>query len=109
MDVNGTPSTNEGGKFISQIEVETDQEPTQLADRLSELAMLRQQGTTAKSTGWGGDYPIQADFVENTNNVVTAARLTAHEEAAIGKGRQGTASTDERASSMTPAARVMIR
>ena len=53
--VNGTPSTNEGGDFISQIEVETDQEPTQLADRHSELAMIRQQGTTAKSTDWGGD------------------------------------------------------
>ena len=37
----------------------------------------------------------QADFVENTNNAVTAARVAAHEEAAIGKHRQGTASTDE--------------
>ena len=93
--VNGTPSTDEGGDFISQIEVETDQEPTQLADRHSELAILLQQGTTAKSTDWGGDYPIQADFMENTNNAVTAARVAAHEEAAIGKQRQGTASTDE--------------
>ena len=58
--VNGTPSTNEGGDFISQIEVETNHEPTQLADRHSELSILRQQGTTAKSTDWGGDYPIQA-------------------------------------------------
>ena len=48
--VNGTPSKNEGGGFISQIEVETDHEPTQLADRHSELAILRQQGTIAKST-----------------------------------------------------------
>ncbi|CAM9364144.1 unnamed protein product [Ascophyllum nodosum] len=93
--VNGTPSTDEGGDFISHIEVETDQEPTQLADRHSELAILRQQGTTAKSTDWGGDCPIQADFVENTNNAVTATRVAAHEEAAIGKHRQGTASTDE--------------
>ena len=93
--VNGTPSTNEGGDFISHIEVETDQEPTQLADRHSELAILRLQGTTAKSTDWGGDCPIQADFVENTNNAVTATRVAAHEEAAIGKHRHGTASTDE--------------
>ncbi|CAN0474376.1 unnamed protein product [Ascophyllum nodosum] len=93
--VNGTPSTDEGGDFISHIEVETDQEPTQLADRHSELAILWQQGTTAKSTDWGGDCPIQADFVENTNNAVTATRVAAHEEAAIGKHRQGTASTDE--------------
>ena len=64
--VNGTPSTDEGRDFISQIEVETDQEPTQLADRHSELAILRQQETTAKSTDWGGDSPIQPDFVENT-------------------------------------------
>ena len=42
-----------------------------------------------------GDYPIQADFVENTNKAVTAARVAVHEEAAIGKHRQGTASTDE--------------
>ncbi|CAN0285595.1 unnamed protein product, partial [Ascophyllum nodosum] len=92
---NGTPSTNEGGNFISQIEAETDHEPTQLADRHSELAILRQQGTTAKNTDWGGDYPIQVDFVENTNNAFTAARVAAHEEAAIGKHRQGTASTDD--------------
>ena len=69
--VNGTSSTDAGGDFISQIEVETDQKPTQLADHHSELAILRQQGTTAKSTDWGADYPIQADFVENTNNAVT--------------------------------------
>ena len=48
--VNGTPSTDGGGDFISRIEVETDHEPTQLADRHSELAILRQQGTTAKNT-----------------------------------------------------------
>ena len=94
--VNGAPSTNEGGDFISQIEVETDLEPTQLADHHSELAILRQQGTTiAKNTDWGGDYPIQADFVESRNNAVTAARVATYEEAAIGKHRQGTASTDE--------------
>ena len=40
--VTGTSSTDEGGDFISQIENETDQEPTQLADRHSELAVLRQ-------------------------------------------------------------------
>ena len=50
--------------------------------------------TTAKSTDWGGDYPIHADFAENTN-AVTATRVAAHEEAAIGKQRQETASTDE--------------
>ena len=94
--VNGPPSTNEGGDFISQTEVETDHEPTQLADRHSELAILRQQGgTTAKNTDWGGDFPIQADFVESMNNAVTAARVAAHEGAAIGKHRQGAASTDE--------------
>ena len=93
--VNGTPSTDEGRYFISQIEVETDQEPTQLADRHSELAILRLQGTTAKSTDWGGDCPIQADFVENTKNAVTATRVAAHEEAAFGEHRQGMTSTDE--------------
>ena len=93
--VNGTPSTDEWGHYIFQIEVETDHEPTQLADRHSELAILRRQSTTAKITDWVGDYPIQADFAENTNNAVTAARVAAREEAVIGKHRQGTASTDE--------------
>ena len=92
--VNGTPSTDEGGDFISQIEIETDHEPLQLADRHSELAILRQQGTTTKNTDWGGDYPIQADFVGNTN-AVTATQVAAHEEAAIGKHRQETSSIDE--------------
>ena len=93
--VDDTPSTNEEGDFISQIEVETDHEPTQLADRHSELAILWQQGITAKITDWGRDYPIQADFVESTDNPVTTARVIGHKEAAIGKHRQGTASTDE--------------
>ena len=92
--VNGIPSTDEGGDFISQTKVDTNHEPSKLADR-QELVIFRQQKRTpAKSTDWGGDYPIQADFAENTNTV-TAARVAAREEAAIGKHRQGTASTDE--------------
>ena len=92
--VNGTPSTDEGGDYISQSEVETDHEPSKLADR-QELVIFRQsKATTAKSTDWGGAYPIQADFAENTN-AVTAARVAARKGAAIGMQRQGTASTDE--------------
>ena len=91
---NGTPSTDEGEYFVSQTNVEADNEPLQLADRHFELGIFRQQkGTTLKSTEWG-DCPIQADFAENTN-AVTAARFAAREEAAIGQHRQGTASTDE--------------
>ena len=93
--VNGTLSTNEGGDSISQTKVETDHEPLQLADRHFNLVIFRQQNvTTAKSTDWEGDYPIHADFAENTKTV-TAARVVAREEAAIGKQRQATASTDE--------------
>ena len=33
--------------------------------------------------------------MENTNNAVTPTQVAAHEEAAIGKHRQGTASTDK--------------
>ena len=74
--VNGTPSTDEGGEFISQTKVETDHEPSKLADR-QELVIFRQQrGTAPKSTDWGGDYPNQVDFAENTN-AVTAARVAA--------------------------------
>ena len=57
--VNGTPSTDEGGDFISQTKVEIDNEPLELANRHFELMIFRQQkGTTAKSTDWTGDYPI---------------------------------------------------
>ena len=84
-----------GEDYISQTKVETDNEPLQLADRHFELVIFRQQNrTTAKSTDGGGDYLIQADFAENTN-AVTAARVAIREEDAIGKHRQGTASTDE--------------
>ena len=86
--VNGTPSTNEEGYFISQTKVEIDHEPSKLADRHFDLVIFRQQqGTTAKSTDWGGDYPIQAEFAENTNAVTAAARVAAREETAIGKHR----------------------
>ena len=106
--VNGTPSTNEGGDFISQIEVETDHEPTQLADRHSELAILRQQGTTAKSTDWGKTTPFK-----QTSWRTRIMYLQQHESpptrrlrlANIGKGRHRLT----RARSMTPAGRVMIR
>ena len=82
---NGTPSMDEGGDFIYQTEVEIDNEPLQLADHHFELVTFRpQKGTAAKSTYWGGEYPIQADFAENTN-AVTAARVAAREEAAIDK------------------------
>ena len=60
-----------------------------------ELVIFRQQKrTTAKSTDWEGDYPIQADFAENTNTA-TAARVAAREEAAIGQYRQRKTSTHE--------------
>ena len=53
--VTGTPTTDEGGDFISQTKVEIDHEPSKLADR-QELVIFRQQkGTTAKSIDWGGD------------------------------------------------------
>ena len=52
--VDGTSSTDEKEDFISQTEVGTDHEPSQLADHFFELTMLRQrQGTTTKSTDWG--------------------------------------------------------
>ena len=95
MVANGTPSMDEGGDYISQTKVETYNEPLQLADRQFELVIFRQQKeTTAKSTDWGGDYPIQADFAENTNTP-TVARVATRKEAAIGHHRQGTASTGE--------------
>ena len=71
-----------------------DHESSQVATHHSKLAFFRQhQGTTAKSTDWGGDYPIQADFAGNLKTV-TAARVAAREEAAIGRHQRGAASTD---------------
>ena len=89
MVANGTPSTDKGRDFIPQTEVATDNEQSQTADRYFERVVLRQQqqGKTAKSTDWGGDCSIQADFAGITNTM-TAARVTAREEAAIGKYRQ---------------------
>ena len=62
---NATPSTGEMGDFISQTEVETDHEPSQLTDRHFELVIFRQQqGTTAKSTDWGGRLPHSSKLRE---------------------------------------------
>ena len=84
------------GRFYFQTEVEvgTVNEATQLADRHFELTILRQQWTAAKTTIWGGDKPIQADFGGNPNTATTV-QVAAHEKAMIGQHRQGTASTDE--------------
>ena len=106
--VNGTPSTDEGRDFISQIEVETDQEPTQLADHHSELAILRLQGTTAKSTDWRETAPFN-----QTSWRTRIMQLQQHESpptrrlrlANIGKGRH----LLTRTSSTIPEGRVMIR
>ena len=91
MVANGTSSTDEGGDFISQTEVETDNEATQLADPFFGLATFWQhQGTTAKSTDWGGDNTIQADFAGNLITVLTA-RVTAARRlrsASITEGRR---------------------
>ena len=83
----GTSSTDQGGDFAFRIEVGMDHEASQVAARHFELAMFRQQGTTATSTDWGGDYPIQADF--GGNPTATAARVAAREEAAISRQQRG--------------------
>ena len=103
---NGIPSTDEGGDFIFQTEVETDQEPSQLADRHFELTVLRQQGTTAKSTDWGEITSFKQTLGK------TRIQLQQHKSspvrrlrsASIGKGRHRLTRT----SSMTPAGRVLI-
>ena len=80
-----TSSTDNGGDFVSQTEVGMDHEASQVAARHFELAMFWQhQGTTAKSTDWGGDNPIQAHIAGNPERETTA-RVAAREEAAIGR------------------------
>ena len=95
MVADGTSSTDKGGGFISQTEVRIDHEPSQVAVRHFELAIfLQHQETTAMSTDWGGDYPIQADFAGNPNTATTA-RVDTREEAVIGGHQRGAASTDQ--------------
>ena len=89
----GTSSNDQRRDFVFQIEVGMDHETSQVAARHFELAMLRQQGIAAKSTDWGGDYPIQADFAGNPKP--TTGRVTARGEAAIGRHQRGTTSTEQ--------------
>ena len=72
-----------------------DHEASQVAARHFELAMFRQQqGTTAKSTYWGEDYPIEADFARNPKTATTA-RVAACEEATISWQQRGVTSTEQ--------------
>ena len=93
----GTSGTDQGGDFVSQTEIGMDHEASQVAACHFELAMLRQQqGTTAKSTDWGGGYPIQADFAGNPKTAKTVyGRVTAREKAAISRQQRGATSTDQ--------------
>jgi hypothetical protein len=92
--VHGIPSTDAEGDFISPTKVETDHEPSKLADRQKVVIFRQQKGRSAKSTDWGGDNLIQADYAENMNTP-TAVRVAACEEDAIGQQRKATTSTDE--------------
>ena len=59
----GTSSTDKEGDFVSQTEVRMDHEASQVAARHFELAIFRQhQGTTAKSTDWGGATSFKQTF-----------------------------------------------
>ena len=72
-----------------------DHESSQVTARHFELAVFRQQqGTTAKNTGWGGDYPLQADFAGNPKTATTA-RVAARKEAAISRQQRGATSTEQ--------------
>ena len=62
----GTSSTDKGGDFVAQIEVEMDHEASQVAAGHFKLGVFRQQqGTTAWGTDLGRHYPDQADFGGN--------------------------------------------
>ena len=75
MVVDGASSTDEGRDFIFQAEVGTDNELLQLADRHFELVIFRQQqGTTAKSTDWGEDYPTQVYRLEHEYSYSSTSR-----------------------------------
>ena len=109
MAANDTPSTDEGGDFISQTEVRTDNEPLQRADCHLELVIYRQQKRNDREKHRLGEETtpfkqasrrirIQLQQYESP----PARRLRS---ASIGKGRRRLTRT----SSMTPAGRVMIR
>ena len=90
MVVNVTPNTDEGEILFLK---SSSRRTTNQYNSPIVIPNWRYFGNKGQRTDWGGEYPIHANFVENTNNA--AARVAAHEEAAIGKHRQGTASTDE--------------
>ena len=107
--VSGTPSTGEGGDFVIQTKVETDNEPLQLADRHFEPVIFRQQkGTTAKSTDWGGGLPHSSRLRgehECSYSSMSRRPRGGCDWQATARGRHRLTRT----SSMTPAGRVMIR
>ena len=82
--VDGPSHVDQSGDFVFQTEVGMNLETSQVAARHFELAMLRQQGTTSRSTARGGDYPIQADFAGNPKSA-TKARVAAREGAGISR------------------------
>ena len=90
-----TSSTDQGGDLVFQTEAGMNLETSQVAALHFELAMFRQQqGTTAKSTYSGGDYPIHADFGENPQATI-AQQVSAREDAAIGRYQRGTTSIEQ--------------
>ena len=93
--VDGTSHVDQGRDFVFQTEVGMDLKTSQVAARHFELTTFRQQqGTTAKSTDSGGDYPIQADFARNPKTATTA-RVAAREEAAISRQQRWATSTEQ--------------
>ena len=86
VDVNGTPCMDEGGDFISRLEVETSNE--QLADH--QEPMFGEEGTTTETKS-GGNW-VQADITQDTT---TAVRVATCVVTAIDQHRQGTMTSDE--------------
>ena len=71
-----TKSTDKGEDLVFQIEVGMDHEASQVAARHFELAMFRQQqGTTAKSTDWRGNYPHLSTLPGKPENSI---HITSH-------------------------------
>ena len=82
---NGISHTDQG-RFFFQAEFRMDLETTQVVvHHFVKLAMVRQQqGTTARSTDRGGNYPIQADVGGNPE---TTPQITVRQAARLPIGR----------------------
>ena len=98
MLADGTSHADQGGKLLFHVKVEMDLETSQVTGRhFVRLQIDRQQReATARSTYRRGNYFIQADFGEKSQNA-TKAQVTVHQAVRrpIGRQQRGMTPTEQ--------------